>query len=229
MHRARRTHPSRPPRIIFFRQHLYLAVYFDFKLQRIPCGIILVNFYCAKGEFTAQNRTYSAKPGWRAKLREQEFTKHYRESYGLVYNYVRLRMPNDPAAEDIVAEAFLQAARHYENFDPRRAKFSTWVIKIASNAMISYWRKNKPTSGLDDLPEKIVSQPAEQEHLIDREFVDQLLSTLGETEREIVVMKYREGYRNIEIASRLDMNPSTVSTKLANALAKMRAIAEGDA
>lgn len=147
------------------------------------------------------------------------------ESYGMVYNYVRVRMAGDDAVEDVVAEAFLQAARHFGDYDPTRAKFSTWVVKIASNAMISHWRKSRPTTTLEDVPDRLVAQPAEQENLADRDLVDLLLGTLDETERQIVVMKYREGYRNVEIASELGMNASTVSTKLANALSKMRFVA----
>lgn len=160
-----------------------------------------------------------------ARKREREFESLYRESYSLVYNYVRSRMVDDSATEDVVAEAYLHAARAFDSFDPSRAKFSTWVIKMAINCMTDYWRKTRPTTTLDDLPEQLIAQPAEQEIIADRDFADQLLSVLSNEERNLVVMKYREGYRNVEIASELDMNPSTVSTKLANALAKMRAVA----
>jgi DNA-directed RNA polymerase specialized sigma24 family protein len=57
--------------------------------------------------------------------------------------------------------------------------------------------------------------------------VDRLLSVLSEEERNLVVMKCREGYRNVEIAAELDMNPSTVSTRIFNAMAKMRSVASG--
>jgi RNA polymerase sigma factor (sigma-70 family) len=56
--------------------------------------------------------------------------------------------------------------------------------------------------------------------------VDQLLGTLDAHERELVLLKYREGMRNVDIAKKLQMNPSTVSTTLARALSKMRSVAE---
>lgn len=162
----------------------------------------------------------------RREAREREFTKLYRESYPIVYNYVRCRMGGDDAAEDIVSEAYMQAARHFDRFDPTRAKFSTWVTTIATNAMISHWRKGKPVSTLDEVPEKVFAQPAAQDELDDRDLVDRLLAVLDGLERRLVIMKYREGYRNVDIAAALGMNASTVATKLANALAKMRAEAE---
>ena len=88
--------------------------------------------------------------------------------------------------------------------------------------MRDYWRRSRPSVVLDDLPDSVLSQPDETESYADCDLVDQLLSLLTAEERNLVVMKYREGYRNVEIASELGMNASTVSTKLANALAKMR-------
>ena len=160
--------------------------------------------------------------GARTLSRESEFERLYRDSYEMVYNYVRYRMTGDAAAEDVVADAYLRAARAFDSFDSSRAKFHTWVIAIATNCMRDYWRRSRPSVVLDDLPDSVLSQPDETESYADRDLVDQLLSLLTAEERNLVVMKYREGYRNVEIASELGMNASTVSTKLANALAKMR-------
>ncbi|MBE6478914.1 MAG: sigma-70 family RNA polymerase sigma factor [Olsenella sp.] len=157
---------------------------------------------------------------------EREFTRLYRESYGLVYNFVRYRMASDEA-EDVVAEAYLLAARSFHKFDPTRAKFSTWVVRIAINCMADYYRKAKVSVDLEDVPEAILSVQGGYEGVEDRDLVDQLLGVLGEHEREIVLMKYREGKRNVDIAQELGMNASTVSTELARALEKMRVSLEG--
>jgi len=77
------------------------------------------------------------------------------------------------------------------------------------------------------VPEAILSVQGGYEGVEDRDLVDQLLGVLGEHEREIVLMKYREGKRNVDIAQELGMNASTVSTELARALEKMRVSLEG--
>ena len=144
-----------------------------------------------------------------------------------MYNYVRMRMGGDDGAEDVVAEAYLKAARSFSAFDPTRAKFSTWVAKIASNCMKDRWRRVRPSSRIDDVPEMSFSQPDSTAEVDDRDLVDKLLGALDETERDLVLMKYLLGYRNVDIAAELGMNASTVSTVLARALAKMRSFAEG--
>ena len=144
----------------------------------------------------------------------------------MVYNYVFYRMTDPDTTQDVVAEAFFLAAKSFDRYDPSRAKFSTWVTTIAINCMSNYYRKAKPTVDLDNIPQTAVAQPGEQGNVDNRELVRQLLSVLTPEERELVALKYHEGKRNVEIASELNMNPSTVATKLSKALAKMRTHAD---
>ena len=164
----------------------------------------------------------------RDQLREREFERLYLQSYPLVYNYVCFRMADQAAAEDVVAEAFMKAARAFDRFDPARARFSTWVITIAVNCMNSYYRKQLPMSVLDDVPESAFSVEGEQHTVDDRDLVMRLVSALDDDERQLVFMKYQEGKRNVDIAHELGMNASTVATKLSKSLAKMRAVAQED-
>ena len=157
---------------------------------------------------------------------EREFERLYLESYGLVYGYVCSRMADDHAAEDVVAEAFCKAARAFGRFDPVRAKFSTWVVAIARNCMVSYYRKERPTVALGDVPESAFAELGEQDSIDDRDLALRLLSVLSPDERELVLLKYQEGMRNVQIAAELGMNPSTVATNISRALAKMRLCAE---
>ena len=161
--------------------------------------------------------------------RELEFARLYQESYGIVYGYVRLRVQDEATAEDIVSEAFLKAARSFSSFDPARAKFTTWVIKIATNCMNDYWRQARPTTDIEDVPESFLSITDDTDQIANRAVIKSLLSVLDETEKQLVLMKYLLGYRNVDIAQELNMNASTISTKLAHALEKMREKAEKEA
>lgn len=161
-------------------------------------------------------------------VQEREFERLYLETYGLVYGYVRARMSSDADAEDVVSEAFMKAARSFLSYDPSRAKFNTWVVTIARNCMISYYRKMRPATALDDAPQEACAVEGEQDAIDDLLFARKLLACLDDDERRLVLLKYREDMRNVDIARELDMNPSTVSTMLSRALAKMRKVAEKD-
>ena len=156
--------------------------------------------------------------------REREFEQLYRECYPFVYSFVFYRMAGDVAVEDVVAEAFLKAARNFHRYDPTRSKFSTWVVAIAKNCANSHYRKLRIMSPLDDVPESRVAVPGEQDGVDDRELAKQLLGVLAEEDRELVFLKYYGGMLNVEIAERLGLNASTGSTRLARAIAKMRSV-----
>ena len=131
-------------------------------------------------------------------------------------------MSNDSDAEDVVAEAYLKAARAFRSFDPARAKFSTWVVTIARNCMISHFRRARTDAYLDEVEDRAIAEEGGQSAIDDRDLALQLLAVLDDRDCELVLMKYFKGMRNVEIARELGMNPSTVSTRLASALAAMR-------
>ena len=159
-----------------------------------------------------------------------EFERLYRDAYPLVYNYTYRALLSRPAAEDVTSEAFLKAAQSFARFDPARARFSTWVVAIARNCIADYWRKNRQDVPLENASESECTSGGDYSaQMCDIDLVQRLLETLNLEERELVFMKYYEGKRNSEIAEELNMNASTVSTKLARALARMRVVAERSA
>ena len=132
-------------------------------------------------------------------------------------------------AEDVTSEAFIKAARAFDRYDPERAQFSTWVITIARNVLISNIRKTgKEYTASDaaidpDLQSTSDIYPSLEND--DTETLRQLLLVISEEDRELVRLKFFEGLQNKEIAEVLGINASTVGTKVQRALAKMKAVA----
>ena len=156
---------------------------------------------------------------------EERFEALYLESYDVVYNYAYYRLLNRQAAEDVVSETYLRAARSFRRYDPTRAKFTTWVCSIARNCATDYQRKQPALMLLGDDMTALDMNPQEDQYPAldeDAELCQRLLSVLADENREIVFMKYYLGMRNTEIAERLGMNVSTVATKLQRSLDKMR-------
>jgi RNA polymerase sigma factor (sigma-70 family) len=77
------------------------------------------------------------------------------------------------------------------------------------------------------MPESVVSWEDEFDVADDRELVSRLFGVLDERSQRLVIMKYHDGMRNIDIAQELGMNPSTVASALSRAVAKMREAYEG--
>lgn len=147
----------------------------------------------------------------------------YRDNFQKVYNYAYYRLLDPALAEDITSITFVKVAEKIHLFDPAKASFSTWAIRIAHNSIIDYYRKRKVDSPIEGLGSNEPSCEDEYPELDERaKEVARLLSFISEEDRELVFLKYYEGKRNVEIARMLEMNPATVSTRLSRAIAKMR-------
>ena len=77
----------------------------------------------------------------------------YRENFQRVYNYAYYRLLDPMMAEDLTSIVFVKAAESFDRFDPSKAKFSTWVMRIAHNALVDYYRTRKTDAPLGNLGE----------------------------------------------------------------------------
>jgi RNA polymerase sigma-70 factor (ECF subfamily) len=72
----------------------------------------------------------------------------------MIYRILRRILMNDEDAEDALQECFLRVYSHIAKFDGR-AKFSTWLTRIAINTALMTLRKrtHRPTRSIDELDE----------------------------------------------------------------------------
>ena len=160
---------------------------------------------------------------------ERQLENLYRANFQKVYNYAYYRLLNAAEAEDATSAVFVKVVANIDKYDPSKASFSTWITRIAHNVLVDGFRTRKPTVPLDQLT---VNEPSNEDDypVLDdkQERVAKLLSNLSPEDRELVYLKYYQEKKNIDIAQLLDMNPSTVATRLRRALQTMRAHAEED-
>lgn len=159
----------------------------------------------------------------RANKNVDDFESLYRETFPRIYNYLYYHLLDQQTAEDVASEVYIKAYRSFDSFDSSRASFYTWVYSIAHNELMNQYRRTKPTSDLDELPEMVFATEDSYDDEEERaEKVRALLSLLDEEDREIIYLKFWEGLQNKEIAERLGMNASTVSTRVSRAVGKLR-------
>ena len=165
---------------------------------------------------------------------------------------VALRLTNDrQLVEEVVQETFLALWNRAELYDPAVASLATWLRTIARNRTVDRLRAAGrrpplvPLPGLGDeeasdagferlKPDAVVlggavpdaGPEAAAEAAEMRESVAAALGTMPEVERTVIILAYREGLTQSEIAERLDWPLGTVKTRTRRALAHLRAALE---
>jgi RNA polymerase sigma-70 factor (ECF subfamily) len=75
--------------------------------------------------------------------------KHY---FRFLYAYVRHRLPDDAASEEVTQDVFFSTFTKTDSFTGQ-SKFSTWLCAIAKNKSVDWWRKHKGDVSHEDLGE----------------------------------------------------------------------------
>lgn len=141
-----------------------------------------------------------------------------------VYNFLRYRVRDDALAEDLTAAAFEKAWRNRNQYQPKRAVFSTWLFTIANNVARDHFRQKRPLTDIDmvevadtQLTEQIIQQKQEYAHL------EKLLAMLPEREQEIISLKFGAELNNRQIARIMDLSSLNIGVILFRTLRKLRA------
>jgi RNA polymerase sigma-70 factor (ECF subfamily) len=145
-----------------------------------------------------------------AATRPVDFAALYDQYYPRVFSYVMRTLMNRPAAEDVTSEAFFRALRQFATFDPRRAPFSAWIYRIATNAMRDHFRKNRKMVTLEAGDEALEGLLARQSEAVSAARQLEQAEAYTELHREIrqlkplyrmaIVLFYFEGKNIQEIA-----------------------------
>ena len=124
--------------------------------------------------------------------------------------------------QDLVQETVVQLWRAYPRFD-RRARFSTWMYRVALNVALSHarerQRRSRRTVAIDEaVLERVAAPPAHDAALAE---VHALLAGLPELDRALVLL-HLEGHAHDEVGEILGISASNVGTRLGRIKQKLR-------
>ncbi|MDH5781616.1 MAG: sigma-70 family RNA polymerase sigma factor [Dehalococcoidia bacterium] len=146
-----------------------------------------------------------------------------------VYRHVYYRVGNVADAEDLTQQVFLRAWQAIHRYKKTSSPFLAWLIKIAHNLVLDFYRSNKAKAYLDF--DVVASKSeADPEHLTEVHFEQQqirraILELPGE-QQQVVLMRFIEGFSYSEIGSSLGKSEGAVRVILHRALKRLRKILE---
>lgn len=140
--------------------------------------------------------------------------EHYQDTVYRVALHI-LASPQD--ADDAVQEVFLRLYTAQTDFQGQE-HLRRWLLRVTINycrdILRSPWRRRR--ASLDEVPPQPAFQAPEQEALY------QSVMSLPEIYRIVLVLFYYEELTVREIGKLLDLEPSTVTTRLSRARAKLK-------
>jgi RNA polymerase sigma-70 factor, ECF subfamily len=128
-------------------------------------------------------------------------------------------------AEDLVHDVFLEAWRHAPEYDKSRGSVKAWLVLRTRSRAVDLRRSAART--MVDYDSRELSRAfvgAEDASLSpDRKRIHLLLSRLPEEQALVLMLGYFEGLSSTEIADRISAPVGTVKSRIASALARLRA------
>ena len=135
-----------------------------------------------------------------------------------MYKIARSYLSNDEDIADAIQDAIESCWRNLDQLE-KPAYFRTWMTRILIHKCIDIIRKNRREHPVSVFPE----YGAEHKDLDNYEF-SELMKSLDEKYRTILLLYYGEGFKISEIAQLLDMEENTVKTRLSRGRQKFRMI-----
>ena len=166
----------------------------------------------------------------RAITDEEAFEELYEYFFPRVYNFIFARLKNSADADDVTSITFVKMNENLESYDSERAAFSTWLFRIANNALIDHTRHSNishETEWDEFLDPAAPEREEPEQQMINSETSRGLLTALdklNERERRIIELRYWGEQDTRTIAEIMSMSESNVRVTLHRAIGKLKNI-----
>ena len=138
--------------------------------------------------------------------------------------FIRRRVSDETAAEDVLQEVFLRIHQHIETLKDTK-KLESWVYQITRNAIIdSYRRKEKQTETLDGPEMADMTEDLPDDDIVTELFpaVRAMVKSLPEQDRQALVLTEYQGLTQKELGERLGLSFSGAKSRVQRAREKLK-------
>ena len=150
----------------------------------------------------------------------------------LLYRVARAILRNDGEAEDVMQDAYVRAYEHLDQF-AGRAKFSTWLTRIAVHEALTRQRRGNRYQELEPMSEQegnpmdrfasLAPNPEQQASNSEiRSLLEEAVEKLPDAYRTIFILRDVEDMSTTDTADVLDITEDNVKVRLHRARALLR-------
>lgn len=159
------------------------------------------------------------------RLDSQSIGAIYDQYFPEVYRYVRYRINDDAAAEDIASDVFVRLLEASQKRQGPQSSLKGWLIATASHAVNDHLRRRyrRPTEALSDaLPDQSSSVHAEVDLREQNRAVQSAYAQLTSEQQHVLALRFGQGYSLEETASYMQKNVNAVKALQFRALAALQ-------
>lgn len=150
-----------------------------------------------------------------------------------VFSFILKKVQNENDADEITVNVFSKVLSKLDLYDPH-FQFKTWVLTIAQNTIIDFWRKNardaqNPTENLDEIKNQYAKSP--EELMISAEEQKKITKSIESLEKnyqEIIQLRFFEEKSIREIAEELNISLSNAKVRIMRAKKVLAEILKND-
>jgi RNA polymerase sigma-70 factor, ECF subfamily len=156
---------------------------------------------------------------------ESAFTKLYDHYFDRIYRHICYRVGQIEDAEDLTQQVFVQAWRALGRYKQTNSPFIAWLLTIAHNAIVSFYRRTKNVKSLEA---DIVDWPSNDhvdvtaEMKVEYERVRRTIQRLKPEHQQILAMRFLEDLPHRDIAAALGKSEANVRVMQHRALRDLR-------
>ena len=150
-----------------------------------------------------------------------------------VRSYIGMMVKDDDVADDIFQETFIKAVKVIdEGGYTDSGKFLSWVLRIAHNRVLDYFRREKSSrqlnekeAGYDVLGSLRLAENTVEDNIVHNELMEtvrRLVEELPDDQREVVRLRYYSKLSFQEIAEQTEVSINTALGRMRYALINLR-------
>src|SRR5512138_163410 len=149
----------------------------------------------------------------------------YDQYFPEVYRYVRYRINDDAAAEDIASDVFMRLLEAVQKRQGPQSSLKGWLIATAAHAVNDHLRRQyrRPVEALSDsLPDHAASVHSEVDARERNRMIQNAYAQLTSEQQHVLALRFGQGYSVEETAVHLKKNVNAVKALQFRALASLQ-------
>jgi RNA polymerase sigma-70 factor (ECF subfamily) len=159
----------------------------------------------------------------RARSDPEAFGLLYDRYVAGVYRFARSRLPDDAAAEDVTAEAFLRALRGLGSYRDQGRPFGCWLYRIAGNVVADHFRHEPASLQLGD--HVASGGVSTEEQAIRNDEVGRVwyaVEKLPAQQRTAMILKFRDDRSLPEVGALMGKSEAAAKLLIYRAMVRLR-------